>query len=326
MELIPQYPPQVVKTHLSQHACDDIVGEIFGYLHNQQYFDELQELKQIYRGVQDIEMENKYDNLVRNVKEHTRLGSRFVQTREAKQQGSNSIKQAFCIYIPQDEIAKRVRISNLEGIESIQLISGGCILETIYDKVFPIMQKMYNTKEDEIPFFIFQMGMPYLTFQNIEILVSYLPGHTPPVEQKITYDLYRYEDPNGNTTRPHPPYLNGQSRTQFPILQVQKSNSGYFGHPVIALLVDTDYEGELFVKFNKIIRPYQFRDNGLTILALSEHTDIETAMKYGVNFSRMPDKISITKADGEVINPIVYAMNTQLLIFGSGCVGVRYCT
>lgn len=307
MELIPLRPPDEVMEIAYRYVSEDVVNQVIGlFLNGSPYLDTILFWKQAFRGHSDQHVEQTQEHTRNWLERFVNATGEFERTSVART-GQPGICSQYRLQVGQHEIAKNLRIDSLDKVRSVSIIGGGCIIETVYADIFPILRKMYGMKDEEIPLFLFRDGFPFVAHQDINVVVEY---NEIPENHRIRYDIYRNS------------FVDNYERL---IFQVKKcTNALHLGLPVIALIVDTEYEKTLRLKLGpQIIDVYQFRENGKTIIAFAQNTGFDSAIQYSLNFSRIPDAWLVNE-DETPFAFTVYAINVNVLRVAAGTAISKY--
>jgi hypothetical protein len=285
----------------------DVVSQVIGpFLNGSPYLDTILYWKPMFRGHSDSHLEHTQETIRNSLESFVNATGKLERT-EVVRSEQTGICSRYMLRIGQHEIAKNLRIESLDKVRSVSIIGGGCIIETVYAEIFPILRKMYGMSDNEIPLFLFRDGFPFVAHQNINVVVEY---DDLPENHCVRYDIYRNS------------FVDNHERL---IFQVQKNtNVLQLGHPVIALIVDTEYEGTIRLKLSaRRIDVFQFRENGKTIIALAQSTSLDSAIQHGFNFSCIPDAWLVNE-DETPFEFTVYAISMNVLLKSAGTVINKY--
>ena len=298
------------------------------------YFQTFHNLHNIYSGTQD----NGINQLITSNKEKHTLSlldnnSTFIKKHifTIKKKNNNNIVSIF-IDLQHKEVATNFQINNLHLIESISLIIGFQPIDKIYTNIFDTLRKIYNMNANEIPMYMFKLGLSHFIYHGICINIKYKNDIDlndvilsadiySNLEIIIKYDkiihLIQYLHFNNNKSLN---YINNI---------YQRKYSLNFNHPVYCIILNTKCDGEVYLELsNKKIKLLNLQDEpNIKVLPLTKLYDEDDILNNSINFSKV-DKCNIcleSDNQNDLDNEIeIFALSLNIIRNTNGMAGLAY--
>lgn len=228
------------------------------------------------------------------------------------------------------KLIKNVRVDDLSNIKKIILRIGGQNIDAVYPEIFNALRKIYGMSNDEIPIYLFKIGIPYLTWHQVDLefeLIDYKKND----DIYVTYDVYNHDEKHyteeHNDNNKVYTYLIPDEKfiytTQKDTNFIKKKNKLMLclNHPVYYYILHKDVVDPEFILDNKfklkLLKTDEADDYNIYTLTKS----LDDMSDYGINFSKIDNPILITNTE----NPVdVYCVCGHILRIASGMAGLAF--
>jgi hypothetical protein len=154
----------------------------------EEYLTAVKDMKEFYFGAQDeyIEKFKKimfYDD-IEYLKTETVCATKISHYHFNK---TVTLNQSKC------KLIKNVRVNDLSNIKRIVLTIGGQYIDTVYPEIFNALRKIYGMSNDEIPIYLFKIGIPYLNWHQVDLEFELIDRNKND-NIYVTYDVYNHDE------------------------------------------------------------------------------------------------------------------------------------
>jgi hypothetical protein len=292
----------------------------------EEYLTAVKDMKEVYFGAQDeyIEKFKKimfYDD-IEYLKTETVCATNVAYYLDK----TAILNQSKC------KLIKNVRVHDLSNIKKIILRIGGQNIDAVYPEIFNALRKIYGMSNDEIPIYLFKIGIPYLNWHQVD-LVFELIDRNKKDKIYVTYDVYNHDKKHyievskGDDKEKVNTYLFPDEKFIY-ASQIHKEyteeNNKYpfiLNHPLYYFILHKDVVNPEFIFDNKfklkLLKTDEADDYNIYTLTKS----LDNMSEYGINFS----KIEITKLITNTEKPVdVHCVCGHILRIASGMAGLAF--
>lgn len=253
------------------------------------YFQTFHNLHNMYSGVQD----NTINQLITSNKEKHTLSlidnnSTFIKKHIFTLKNKNNNIVSIIIDLQPKEVATNFQINNLHLIESISLKIGGQHIDQIYTNMFDTLRKIYNMNPNEIPMYMFKLGLSQFVFHETCIDIKYkneiyLNDVILSADIYSNLEIIKKYDKIIHLTQ----YLHFNKSINYSNNIYQAKYSLNINHPVYGIILNTKYNGEVYLELNNNkIKLLSLQDEpNIKVLPFTKLYDEDDVLNNSINFS-----------------------------------------
>lgn len=275
--------------------------------------DELENIQGKYQGIQDIDISDNYEDLmnkINQIKESFKLLTPHEVDTHFFPSSTNT--NTLNIKLEENEYITSIKSDKINKIKEISLCIGGSEIDRMYGEMIPVLQKMFNFEENEIPFLLMKNFINGGTYSDIKINIYY---NEIGVSDILTFKYYKAELTNEFIM----PIL--QCQFNVPELKGSKFKLAYFNHCSPYLFIKNNFNTDPIININGdkyLLEHYGIIDN-YRIYDLSKDNG---GYPISINFSKI-DTVELIFNE-EIPEGIFYSLCLNFLIKKSGMTGLKY--
>ncbi len=260
-------------------------------------------------------------NLIPNTTPEPFPNLKFKETRElilasdTPYPGIVMVKTMCHTLIHQYEVLKSIRTNLEQNIVSIGLEIGGEYIDKIEQSSFATLRKLYQMDDNEIPFHLLKIGIPYLRYHEIKF---YMEFKWDPNQRQFLYgDFYHYnQDYQGEIK-----YFQLFNSSSYQMSSGTILNL-YWNYPIYYVMTDHQDSKEIILNLDNAVKIYLikiYQIGQYDAYALSKSKSYKDIIFDGIDFSFRKGDILLEGNQLAHICPII----SRELVICEGMAGFR---